>query len=494
MTIPPQRAPGDVGHIGDHNDVAMELTSQKTDITAAQASIASHTTADDPHGDKAYANTTFSPLGHTHASAITSVNGKTGEVSLTAADVNAVSSGVVGLPNGVAALDANGKVPTGQLPAGSGSGTAVVTPRPALGVVYANGYPVSWRAGIDSLTFVCDGSSDQTEINAAITAVAAQGGGDVLLAGYQFNMSGPALVKTGIWLRGGGPMTELRATSGFNDAIVRTADVNAHMIVISDMHINGAGQNVHGVMLDNTNGLFGDKPTSSPDAGNVVERLFIRAPGSGSFAGHGIIVRGNNCRANKLSTIRVLDARGCGLWVDGAPDSHYTNIECGASGNSGPAASSSQSAPVGHGFFIRGGNSMFSNCKGWYSRGNGFEMISSRTQYANCQAQDNYGYGFLASGKVSLAGCHADSNGQAQGANGLGRAGFRFESSACTGSALESYDRGGQSWQQQYGFSFTSGCSYSLIHGVTYANAGGSVTGTPGTGTITQIIADSGGK
>lgn len=47
---------------------------------------------------------------------VTSVNSKTGAVSLTAADVSAIATSAKGAANGVATLDANGKVPQTQLP------------------------------------------------------------------------------------------------------------------------------------------------------------------------------------------------------------------------------------------------------------------------------------------------------------------------------------------------------------------------------------------
>jgi len=52
--------------------------------------------------------------------AVDSVNGQTGVVELGASDVGAVGTDMVGLPNGVAALDADGLVPADQLPAGTG--------------------------------------------------------------------------------------------------------------------------------------------------------------------------------------------------------------------------------------------------------------------------------------------------------------------------------------------------------------------------------------
>lgn len=50
------------------------------------------------------------------AGGVTSVNGKTGAVVLKASDLGAVAKASVGVPLGVAELDANGKVPSAQLP------------------------------------------------------------------------------------------------------------------------------------------------------------------------------------------------------------------------------------------------------------------------------------------------------------------------------------------------------------------------------------------
>ena len=47
---------------------------------------------------------------------VTSVNNKTGDVVLTSSDIGAIGISQVGMANGVASLDANGKVPTSQLP------------------------------------------------------------------------------------------------------------------------------------------------------------------------------------------------------------------------------------------------------------------------------------------------------------------------------------------------------------------------------------------
>lgn len=62
--------------------------------------------------------------------AVRSVNGRTeAEIVLTAADVSAVPAAAVGAAGGVAALDADGLVPAAQLPAGSGGAVASVNGR-----------------------------------------------------------------------------------------------------------------------------------------------------------------------------------------------------------------------------------------------------------------------------------------------------------------------------------------------------------------------------
>lgn len=57
------------------------------------------------------------PEGPAGAGAVESVNGQTGAVLLTAADIGAVPTAAVGAPSGVPSLDATGKVPATQLPA-----------------------------------------------------------------------------------------------------------------------------------------------------------------------------------------------------------------------------------------------------------------------------------------------------------------------------------------------------------------------------------------
>lgn len=132
-------------------------------------------------------------------------NGKAaGDHSHTAADVGAIPTSQKGAANGVASLGTDAKVPKAQLPASEGKRTARFT----VGTSAAG-----WTA--DQVDYLCDGTADQVEINAAITALPATGGEVVILDGT-YNLTGVILVnKNNVTLSGNGNSTKLvRAFSG----------------------------------------------------------------------------------------------------------------------------------------------------------------------------------------------------------------------------------------------------------------------------------------
>lgn len=395
-------------------------------------------------------------------------------------------------PSGVTTVTATG-----------GGGSTATAPRPAQAIVYASTSLAATKpAATDTSTYtwVCDGTDDQAEINAAITAVRGSlGTGSVKLIGDRFNIGGPIQLRSGIHLFGEGPGTEVRAASGFNAGMVELFDATVHLTKLTDLWLNGNGQAVHGVLYNAAGGqVFTDRPSTNPDPSHTIRDLFITDVGSSTVAGHGLLMRGANLRAGKYSDMRIQRASGCGVWVDGSVDSHYTNIEIGSSGSAGVAYSASSTAPVGHGFFIsQGDNNMVLNCKAYFCRGAGFYNRGTRNGYTNCQSQDNYSHGFHDTfGKSSFIGCHADSNGQANGADGRGRAGFYFAGGLFLANGCMAYDKAESSstaWEQQWGFQLTSGATNGRITGcVTYGNgpttAGGSTTGTA-TGTTVDIAA-----
>lgn len=372
------------------------------------------------------------------------------------------------------------------------SGSSAARPEVSA-VVYSSSYSKKPTADTANYVYVCTGAADQAEINAAITAVVAEGGGSVQLIGDIFNISGSIVMQTGVWLRGEGLGTKINASSSFNAGMIELSSSSTHAVRVSDMTLNGASLGVHGIHWSLSGGqVFTSTPATNPDSANTVNNLFINDVGSATFAGYGLYISGANNRAGKYTDIRIQNASGCGVFAN-SPDSHYTNVEVGSSGSSGVAYSVTAAAPVGHGFYVGDANNMFQNCKAWYSRGAGFYVHGVRNSFANCQAQDNYSHGFhLYYGKNTFVGCQADSSGQGAGnaATGGGRAGFYLGEATAVSGCL-SFDRGGQAWVQQYGFQFHAGVTCSSVTGcVTYGNGVGSQFGTAPASTTVQIVAD----
>ena len=411
------------------------------------------------------------------------------------------------LPERVAALEDGG-----------GGGSAVAQP-PAVAIVYSANYRGSRPAtNTGQYQWTCDGTSDQTEINAAIAAANAKGGGRILLLGPTFDISGSIQLRTNTHLDCSHAV--ITATSNFQGGMIVLFDQNTHRTTLTHFNLAGEGKEVHGIFYTlNTGQNFSDTagitavPDTNPDPAHVIHDGNIRGCGSSTWAGHGMLMRGGNLRAGKYSVIRIQNSTGCNVWVDGSVDSHYTDIEVGSAGSGGPSNTyaTSSTAPVGHGFYIGGDQNSFSTCKAWFSRGAGFYGRAVRTRLSGCEAQDNYSHGFhIQFGKSQLSNCSSDSNGQWQDlvddpAPGRGSAGFYFAGDSTVVSGCLSFDRlsaehnaktGHNGWQQLYGFQWGgTGFKRSRVTGcVTYDNQTSSVTGTFGAGTTVDVCADDDGK
>ena len=127
-------------------------------------------------------------------------NGKAeGYHSHTAADVGAIPTSQKGGANGVATLGTDAKVSKAQLPDIEAKGVV----RFIVGTSTAG-----WTA--DQVDYLCDGTDDQVEINAAIMALPATGGEVVILDGT-YNLTGAILVnKNNVTLSGNGQSTILK--------------------------------------------------------------------------------------------------------------------------------------------------------------------------------------------------------------------------------------------------------------------------------------------
>ena len=341
-----------------------------------------------------------------------------------------------------------------------------------------------------SFMWACDGTSDEVEINAAIAAVATEGGGSVKLLGTGFSTSDSIVMKTGVKLHGEGLGTIIQAASGFGSGMIVLEDATTHATIVSDLTLDGNSLAVHGFHYSQSGGqVFSTpEPSTQPDPVHKIHNVFICDTGSSTVAGYGMLMQGANLRAGQYTNIRIQRASGCGVWINGSVDSHYANLDVASSASSGLAYSTSSTAPIGHGIYCSAGdNNMFTACKTWYNRGAGFYNRGSRNGYANCQAQDNYSCGFhMAWGKSSYVGCHADSNGSAAGDSGRLTSGFYVASELNRLEGCMSYDRGNST--QTHGVQYTSGSTYCYVGVTTYANTAASTTGTLGTGSTSAVI------
>jgi len=261
----------------------------------------------------------------------------------------------------------------------------------------------------DAADFVCDGTGDQTEVNAAIAAAvpAAGGRGKVQLTGGRFNLSGSVIMRTGVWLQGAGPFTELKAInltalSGAGDqvALVKLFDINTHLTHLSDMWISGnfsaGGSVAHGICYESASS--GDShagyPATSPDPSHQVRNLYVQGFSNGT-ARHGIYLR-NDLRNCSVRNVLVREVGGNGVFLESAPDNHLTDITVGS--------------VTGTGFRIATGNAKLTSCKAFYCDAWGFDFSSGRGSMAACESQDNANGIRFAGSSMNCAGMTVDTS------------------------------------------------------------------------------------
>ena len=113
----------------------------------------------------------------------------------------------------------------------------------------------------DSADFICDGTADDVQIQAAITYLAAGGtyglGGTVVLTEGTFNIATNILVKSNVHLKGQGPATIL-LNNGTPDQLISIA-TGVINYVLQDFNLNGNGES-YGIICDdyttNTNSHY----------------------------------------------------------------------------------------------------------------------------------------------------------------------------------------------------------------------------------------------
>ncbi|MCB9138459.1 MAG: hypothetical protein H6642_08945 [Caldilineaceae bacterium] len=296
--------------------------------------------------------------------------------------------------------------------------------------------------------YVCDGTDDQAEINAALQSLGASGG-QVLLSGGTFHCSSAIQMRPRTMLLGQGRATILKAhgTWGAYDgspigAIIEPLHVGVDRTCIACLAIDGNRYNDADVMgiyyhiTDNSEFLI------TPDAVHRFHDLYVV-----KTLRHGIYLKGGEMRGNSLSRIRVFTAG-----VTDAVEAHGFFLECPDLFIEGCDAGGCS----GHGFLVRGANHHYSNCKAWYAKLSGWGIRAARGVYSSCVAQDNRQHGFyITAGPNSLSACHADSNSWNPQASSSEYDGFHVAWGSyiqLVGCSAYDKNQGDRGYWQRYGF------------------------------------------
>lgn len=337
-----------------------------------------------------------------------------------------------------------------------------------------------------SANFICDGTSDQAEINQAIDQLQPQGGKVCLSAGT-FNVTGAIRMRRRTMLVGQNRATIINAVGTWDaydgstpGGVVEPYDDGTDKTFVSHIAINGkkwANTNVKGLYYNVTRK---DEFDEFSDAIHRFTHIYIYATKS-----HGVHFKGAHMRDTMVDQIRVIDpgtegdtdVRG---FLLEAPDCHYSNLIVGSCS--------------GIGINVKGSNNHFVNCKSWFSNGDGWRIQAVRGMYNTCEAQDNEEHGFFCgSGPNSFVSCHADSNSyksENPSDNTNQYDGFHLPYGSriqLVGCSAYDKNEGGRGLQQRYGFYLGSSVSHSQVLGTGRDNVSGSVGGNGATGATNWV-------
>lgn len=273
-------------------------------------------------------------------------------------------------------------------------------------VVCSSDQPADVQAAVTAAGgYVCDGTADQVQINSAITdASTATGTGLVWLTGGRFYCSGSILMKTAVWLRGSGWLTQLipvsltAATgSGTRVGLIKCNDSSVHACQISDLSLygnwasGGTGDGIY--LLANSDDYTGVIDTD-PDPDFLIHDLLITGFGNGTTRDG--IHMGLDSRGTIINNVQIRSVSRYGIFMEDSPDSHITNVHIGTVGTTG--------------FQITGGNVKMTSCKAYYCDSWGFDIQSGRGQLIGCESQDNANGVRIGTGNVSVAGLIVDTS------------------------------------------------------------------------------------
>lgn len=324
--------------------------------------------------------------------------------------------------------------------------------------------------------YVCDGTDDHVQINAALAAVGAEtigrgsNGGKVILVGRSFSIGGAIKGQTQTRLTsaygqfGTRILAQASLAPGAAGGMIELATENTQYFQVDNLWLDGAGRSVAGLYWAVGTG-------QEYDSYCVAKDLYIWNVGQA-----GLRIRnlsGGRTRGNHFSGIRIINAGTYGVWSE-SPDSFYERIDSGSAGS--------------HGFYAAHANNRYVNCKAWFSDGHGFYVVTGRdNQFSACESQDNEQHGwYIGSARNVLSACIADSNSHGGGAGNYD--GF-FVAGAGTVLQGQANDKneGSRGLQQGYGVRLSGSPKGVNIQVATGAHVHGALTGAAGSGSTVNV-------
>jgi hypothetical protein len=258
--------------------------------------------------------------------------------------------------------------------------------------------------------YYCDGIADDVQINQAIQAVIAVGGGRVFLMAGTYNLTAPIAINSSkVALVGTGMNTRLFVSNSANiQAAITITGTGTILYSVKNLYINGnnANQSFGDGIYINTPWLNG-----SFDPNGVIEDVYIESPKNNGVE----FAANSDTRVVHLNRVRVRGASGNGFYMPTPSSTDLQFNDCIAE------------AIALNGFYVGCLNAHFTNCKAFYcgSAGgstHGFNIIGYNNYFEACEVQDNYQSGFYGDGTAgdatyhnqycTFVNCIADSNGQ----------------------------------------------------------------------------------
>jgi hypothetical protein len=377
--------------------------------------------------------------------------------------------------------------------AASGGSSTTATPRLGIVPVASSQLPQSVKDGVAAAGgFVCSGTNDQVQINAALLKASrpADGFGGEGHIGVQligprfFTASGAAATAAGsitmypsTHLMGTGPGTIITpgwSTNAVDRGCIELLNANTAHVRVSSLTI-GAQNAVtipgHGIRFVQSGQAAAYEYMTGSDTFHYIDHVSVlKAARSGIYLTG---TAGGN-RETQISWCLLWQCQERGVFFDGSSDCQISDCR-GTGGGNFPR------------FELGGGNVKIANCKAYFSgnqdandgpTADGFLINSSRVSVVGCDAQDNGRYGFNFTGNNATAsGLVADSN-----SRGTATGGGFFISSAGMYSGMHAHNRPQNAITQNRPFIF-SGAPKIYLTGRSELSAitgtGTHVTGAP---------------